>query len=219
MEEKLSDWGEMPVSDLMYEQAVEIVMQNKRASISLVRRHLGIGYNRSALLLEQMEKNGLVGAMSANGNRDILISRFAEGAQRSEHMLDAEDPYGRVFCNRMVQNSWRSFLTYAALGSGEMGAATIAQLEAESQRISRTMEAVRSRRFLATIEDERSKIADEYRQNPDALKRRLGVPISAPSAPPVISGRSRQSLGELAVRTAVRATVWETIITIFRAFR
>ena len=219
MDEKLTGWGGTPPSDAMYEQAVEVVMQNKRASISLVQRHLRIGYNRSAFLLEQMEKNGLVGAMSANGNRDILIPRFAEGAQRSEDMLDADDPYGRVFCNRMVQNSWRSFLTYAALGSGERGVATIAQLETESQRISRTMEATRSRRFLATIEDERSKIADEYKRNPDELKRRLGVPISASSAPPVVSGRSRQSLGELAVRTAVRATVWETIITIFRAFR
>jgi len=60
-------------SDPMYDQAVAIVLQHKRASISLVQRHLRIGYNRAARLLEQMEKSGLVTAMSSNGNRDIIV--------------------------------------------------------------------------------------------------------------------------------------------------
>ena len=60
-------------SDPMYDQAVAIVLQHKRASISLVQRHLRIGYNRAARLLEQMEKSGLVSAMSTNGNRDIIV--------------------------------------------------------------------------------------------------------------------------------------------------
>ncbi|WP_277186118.1 DNA translocase FtsK [Caballeronia sp. BR00000012568055] len=59
-------------SDPLYDQAVEIVIKNKRASISLVQRHLRIGYNRAARLLEQMENSGLVSAMSSNGNREIL---------------------------------------------------------------------------------------------------------------------------------------------------
>jgi S-DNA-T family DNA segregation ATPase FtsK/SpoIIIE len=60
-------------SDPMYDQAVAIVLQHRRASISLVQRHLRIGYNRAARLLEQMEKSGLVSAMSTNGNRDIVV--------------------------------------------------------------------------------------------------------------------------------------------------
>ncbi len=60
-------------SDPMYDQAVAIVLQHKRASISLVQRHLRIGYNRAARLLEQMEKSGLVSAMATNGNRDIIV--------------------------------------------------------------------------------------------------------------------------------------------------
>jgi len=60
-------------SDAMYDQAVAIVLQHKRASISLVQRHLRIGYNRAARLLEQMEKSGLVSSMSTNGNRDIIV--------------------------------------------------------------------------------------------------------------------------------------------------
>ncbi|WDD93296.1 DNA translocase FtsK 4TM domain-containing protein [Burkholderia sp. FERM BP-3421] len=60
-------------SDPLYDQAVEIVIKNRRASISLVQRHLRIGYNRAARLLEQMEQSGLVSAMSSGGNREILV--------------------------------------------------------------------------------------------------------------------------------------------------
>lgn len=60
-------------ADPMYDQAVAIVLQHRRASISLVQRHLRIGYNRAARLLEQMEKSGLVSAMANNGNRDLLV--------------------------------------------------------------------------------------------------------------------------------------------------
>jgi S-DNA-T family DNA segregation ATPase FtsK/SpoIIIE len=59
-------------SDPLYDQAVAIVLQNKRASISLVQRHLRIGYNRAARLLEDMERAGLVSPMQSNGNREIL---------------------------------------------------------------------------------------------------------------------------------------------------
>ena len=65
-------------ADPMYDQAVAIVLQNKKASISLVQRHLRIGYNRSARLLEQMEKSGLVSALSPSGNRDLLVPRRDE---------------------------------------------------------------------------------------------------------------------------------------------
>jgi DNA segregation ATPase FtsK/SpoIIIE, S-DNA-T family len=69
----LAEAGVDGESDALYDQAVAIVLQQKRASISLVQRHLRIGYNRAARLLEQMEKSGLVSTMSSNGNRDILV--------------------------------------------------------------------------------------------------------------------------------------------------
>ena len=59
-------------SDPMYDQAVAIVLQTRRPSISLVQRHLRIGYNRAARLIEQMERAGLVTPMQSNGNRDVL---------------------------------------------------------------------------------------------------------------------------------------------------
>jgi S-DNA-T family DNA segregation ATPase FtsK/SpoIIIE len=64
--------------DPMYDQAVEIVLKNRKASISLVQRHLKIGYNRAARLLEDMEKAGLVSAMSGAGQREILVPARAE---------------------------------------------------------------------------------------------------------------------------------------------
>ena len=60
-------------SDALYDQAVAVVLKNRRASISLVQRHLRIGYNRAARLLEQMEQSGVVSTMQSNGNRDILV--------------------------------------------------------------------------------------------------------------------------------------------------
>ncbi len=59
-------------SDPLYDQAVEIVLQTRRPSISLVQRHLRIGYNRAARLIEQMERSGLVSSMGSNGNREVL---------------------------------------------------------------------------------------------------------------------------------------------------
>jgi S-DNA-T family DNA segregation ATPase FtsK/SpoIIIE len=60
-------------ADELYDQAVAVVLKNRRASISLVQRHLRIGYNRAARLLEQMEQSGLVSTMQSNGNREILV--------------------------------------------------------------------------------------------------------------------------------------------------
>jgi len=64
--------------DPMYDQAVEIVLKNRKASISLVQRHLKIGYNRAARMLEEMEKSGLVSTMSGSGQREILVPARAE---------------------------------------------------------------------------------------------------------------------------------------------
>jgi len=60
-------------ADALYDEAVAVVLKHRRASISLVQRHLRIGYNRAARLLESMEQAGVVSAMQSNGNRDILV--------------------------------------------------------------------------------------------------------------------------------------------------
>ncbi|MDD2914306.1 MAG: DNA translocase FtsK 4TM domain-containing protein [Gallionella sp.] len=65
-------------ADPLYDQAVEIVVKNRRASISLVQRHLRIGYNRAARLVEQMEAAGIVSAMQSNGNREVIAPARSE---------------------------------------------------------------------------------------------------------------------------------------------
>ena len=67
-----------PENDPLYDQACDIVLKTRRASISLVQRHLRIGYNRAARLIEQMEQAGMVSAMQTNGNREVLVPAKAE---------------------------------------------------------------------------------------------------------------------------------------------
>jgi len=60
--------------DPLYADAVKIVLEARRASISLVQRRLRIGYNRAARLMEQMETSGIVSVMDHSGNREVLMS-------------------------------------------------------------------------------------------------------------------------------------------------
>ena len=60
-----------PESDPYYDEAVRIVTETRRASISGVQRRLKVGYNRAARMLEQMEQAGVVGALQANGSREV----------------------------------------------------------------------------------------------------------------------------------------------------
>lgn len=60
--------------DPLYPDAKRIVLEQRRPSISLVQRHLRIGYNRAARLIEQMERDGIVSAMRADGSREVLAA-------------------------------------------------------------------------------------------------------------------------------------------------
>ncbi|MFK7791071.1 MAG: DNA translocase FtsK 4TM domain-containing protein [Devosiaceae bacterium] len=60
-------------SDDPYEQAIAVVMRDKKASTSYVQRRLGIGYNRAASLIERMEKEGLIGPANHAGKREVLM--------------------------------------------------------------------------------------------------------------------------------------------------
>ena len=64
--------GDGDGDNALYDRAVRIVTETRRASISGVQRHLRIGYNRAARLVEQMEQDGIVSAPQHNGNREVL---------------------------------------------------------------------------------------------------------------------------------------------------
>lgn len=65
--------------DALYDEAVKIVVTERKPSISYVQRRLKIGYNRAARLIEAMEAAGLVGPLQPNGGRDILVPPPAGG--------------------------------------------------------------------------------------------------------------------------------------------
>jgi S-DNA-T family DNA segregation ATPase FtsK/SpoIIIE len=62
----------------LYEQAVSVVAREGKASTSFIQRHLNIGYNRAAKLIEQMEKEGIVGPANHVGKREVLIRRVVD---------------------------------------------------------------------------------------------------------------------------------------------
>jgi S-DNA-T family DNA segregation ATPase FtsK/SpoIIIE len=66
-----------PESGDLYQQAVEVVMRDRKASTSYIQRRLQIGYNRAASLMERMEKEGVVGQANHAGKREILIGEDA----------------------------------------------------------------------------------------------------------------------------------------------
>ncbi|MGB9191752.1 MULTISPECIES: DNA translocase FtsK [unclassified Acinetobacter] len=59
--------------DALYDQCVSFVLETRKASTSSLQRKFSLGYNRAARIIDQMEENGIVSGMGANGKRDILI--------------------------------------------------------------------------------------------------------------------------------------------------
>ncbi len=67
--------GDVEDQDPLFDEAVKIVVETRRASISGVQRRLKVGYNRAARMIEEMERIGLVGPLEANGNREVLVGK------------------------------------------------------------------------------------------------------------------------------------------------
>ena len=70
-----AETGNSEEQDELYDEAVNFVIESRRASISAVQRKLRIGYNRAARLIETMEEAGLVSEMSSNGSREVLVPK------------------------------------------------------------------------------------------------------------------------------------------------
>ena len=66
--------GDAEESDPLYDEAVQFVIESRRASISAVQRKMRIGYNRAARMIESMENAGVVSEMGTNGSREVLVN-------------------------------------------------------------------------------------------------------------------------------------------------
>ncbi|PPR08414.1 MAG: DNA translocase FtsK, partial [Proteobacteria bacterium] len=63
----------------VYQQAIELIAREQKASTSFLQRSLRIGYNKAATIMDQLEADGLVGPASATGKREIIIQSPPEG--------------------------------------------------------------------------------------------------------------------------------------------
>jgi len=122
----------------------------------------------------------------------------------------------REKCREIVEEHWRTFLTFAASGATELGKECIARFERDIENAASTMSPEDAAIFIQAFDEERDAIHAEYLRSPEKLKARLGV---AQPALQDVRGRYPLSLGEVATRTVVRATIWESVKSIFRAFR
>jgi hypothetical protein len=113
----------------------------------------------------------------------------------------------RASIRAMVEDFWRSFLAVAK-HNPNVGRESILRFEERIKATGALMQPEQASVFLQTIDEEREILFNEYQRDPEALKQRLGL---APSVTPALVIHHQQSLGEMVARTAVRATIWESI--------
>jgi hypothetical protein len=143
----------------------------------------------------------------------------------SDNATTDSDAEVRKFADDLVELHWRLFLSAAGRGDEDGARKLILGFERNCEenkaKIIRGESGTKDspenfRKMVQYIEEARSRIADEYDLDPVALKRRLGVPVSVTASVPVRDS-NRMGIGEMAVRTAVRATVWTVIRDLIRA--
>lgn len=169
------------------------------------------------------------------GEQYLAYFREEQTRQEQEFPLDPEpvsddaatdrDTELRKFADDLVELHWRLFLSAAGRGDEDGARKLILGFERNCEE--NKAKVIRGeggpkhtpeefRRMVHYIEEARCRIADEYDRDPVALKRRLGVPVSVSASVPVRQS-NRMGIGEMAVRTAVRATVWTVVRDLIRA--
>jgi S-DNA-T family DNA segregation ATPase FtsK/SpoIIIE len=90
----VADYGGSDPDDDMFRDAVRVVIENRKASTSLLQRRLRIGYGRAARVIEQMEEQGIIGAADGSRPREVLVSSLDEvfgGSDASDGSIDDND--------------------------------------------------------------------------------------------------------------------------------
>lgn len=117
----------------------------------------------------------------------------------------------------MVEDLWRTMLSATASGNGDAATAAVNRFQKMIEEMAALMSPADAESFNEMVENAREKLFREYNADPEALRERLGVGNARGVT--YEPNSSRMGLGQVAVRTAVRATVWESIYSLFRAFR
>ncbi|MBU6269322.1 MAG: hypothetical protein KGN34_17375 [Sphingomonadales bacterium] len=120
----------------------------------------------------------------------------------------------------MVEDFWRSFIPVAFSGDQNTAALIVERFQKQINDMAAIMPNEEAAMFCQMVEEQRERLFQEYNTNPAALKERLGIPDGIASIQNSAQNTDRRmNLGEIAVRTAVRATIWESIRSIFRIIR
>jgi len=120
----------------------------------------------------------------------------------------------------MVEDLWRAMIPRAMANDSRAVEDLVAQFDQRIKDVAAKLDPIEAAAFVQAVEAEREGLLAEYRADPYSVKQRLGVAIYAADAQLAPHSHTATSdLGNLAVRTAVRATVWEAVWAAFRAFR
>jgi S-DNA-T family DNA segregation ATPase FtsK/SpoIIIE len=87
----VADYGATDSDDDMWREAVKVVIENHKASTSLLQRRLRIGYGRAARLIENMEEQGIIGAADGSRPREVLVKSIDEVFGGAAAEADFED--------------------------------------------------------------------------------------------------------------------------------
>ena len=123
----------------------------------------------------------------------------------------------RSVVSGMVEDYWRAYIPAVQVRGMEAALEVSQRFEQRIEQTAQLMEPLEAAAFRQAVEAERERLIQEYTADPVALKLRLGINLGVDA--PAQRRRESGGLGELAVRTAVRATVWESIWALFRAAR
>ena len=92
------------------------------------------------------------------------------------------------------------------------------RFDADVEARANQMGPARAQAYKNAVEEQSTIIFEQYKRDPNAARRRLGLPPSRKHAQ-IARSSQQQSMGDLVVRTAVRATVWNSVASLFRLFR
>lgn len=124
----------------------------------------------------------------------------------------------RKIIEEMVEDFWRAMIPAMQDQNLELCAELGSNFEKRISDAAEQLSPIEKAAFLQAVETARERIISEYQHDPVSLKMRLGLNLGV-DGPTSKSQSNRMGLGELVARTAVRATVWDTINSLFRLFR